>query len=175
MMLEPLIRATEVNPKYNEAVENIMHDKASGWRHDYYKSNTTMFDVKVSRAQEEVRKYKTQIRKYTASLDKITADIEASNKPPQDPKYKKLTPKQVEALEAEYTDLYKLKCEQMVLLDGAQQVEQGLIWIQSTQRKRLEMLQNIRNGFMQDGDSEYMAKGVTWVEGYIENLGTMNA
>ena len=100
-------------------------------------------------------------------MDKTTARLEASKKEPKEPEVKKLTQKEVEALEAEYITLYKLKCEQLVLLDGSEKTLQEMEWKQYLQKKRLALLQILRNTFMLDGDADYMKRGVTWVEEYI--------
>jgi len=164
------VRTTEISSKYQDTVENILRDKANGWAHDYYRDQSTGYDVHVARAQESVRKYKGLIKGYETALIKITATIDVSKKDEKEPGFKKLSAKEVEELEAKYIELYKQKCEQMVLLDGAKASQQAYEWKQYLQRKRLILLQWLRNNFMFDGDKEYMARGVTWVEEYIGGL-----
>ena len=168
------IRATEVNPAYEGVVENILRDKANRWQYDYYKEGTTGYDVHVGRAVAECRKYTLQIKKHETALNTITATLDASRKDPKHPDYKKLTAKQVEALETEYTDICKLKCEQMVLLDGAQATKREVEWKQYVQKKRIEMIQAVRNTFMNNGDEDFMARGVTWAEEYNLRLQAMS-
>jgi hypothetical protein len=164
------VLATEIMPKYQNIVKNILRDKESRWHHDYYRDTSTFYDPHVGRARMEVGKHKVNIKKYEASLEKITGALEASKKDPKDPGFKKLSAKDTEALEAEYIELYKLKCQQMVFLDGAESVLQEWIWKQYVQKKRLLLLQSIRNKFMGDGNADYMARAVTWVEEYVERL-----
>jgi hypothetical protein len=164
------VRSTEIMRKHEHVVENILRDKNDGWRHDYYKDTTTGYDLHVGRAQIEVSRYKAAIKKHEGALEKITARLDASTKEPREPGVKKLTPKETEALEAEYIDIYKLKCELLVFLDGAEKSLQELAWKQYLQKKRLMLLQALRNDFMLNGDADYMARGVTWVEEYIANL-----
>jgi len=161
------IWGTEPQQKHDHVVENILRDKADGWRHDYYTDPSTGYDVHVARAAAEVQQHRIQIKKYEVALDKTTARLEASKKEPKEPEVKKLTQKEAEALEAEYITLYKLKCEQLVLLDGSQKTLQEMEWKQYLQKKRLALLQTLRNSFMLDGDADYMRRGVTWVEEYI--------
>jgi hypothetical protein len=161
------IRATEPLPKHEHVVENILRDKADGWRHDYYNDPSTGYDIHVARSQAEVDRYKVLIKKYDTALNKLAATLDASKKDPTDPGFKKLTQKEAESLETEYTDLYKLKCEQLVLLDGAGKSLQELEWKQYLQKKRLALLHMLRNTFMLNGDADYMTRGVTWVEEYI--------
>lgn len=164
------IRTTDIIGKHEHVVENILRDKADGWRHDYYRETSTGYDAHVGNAQAEVNKYKGAIKKYDLALDKITARLEASKKENKDPEFKKLTVKEAEALEGEYIELYKLKCEQLVLLDGAQNTLQGFVWKQYLQKKRLELLQWVRNNYLVDGDTDYMKRAVTYVEEYIERM-----
>ena len=164
------VRTTLVDRKHAHVVENILRDKEDGWRHDYYKDTSTGYDIHVGRAHAEIAKYKIAIKKHEGALDKITATLEASKRGPKDPMFKKLTQKEGETLEAEYIELYKLKCEQLVFLDGVEKNLQEFIWKQHVQRTRLTLLQWLRNNFMINGDTDYMARGVTWVEEYIADL-----
>lgn len=164
------IPATEPVSKYENVVENMIRDKESGWTYDYYKDPHTGYDMHVGRVQGEIYKHGLQIKKHEASLEKIAHRLEASKKEKTDPAFKKLSPKEVEALELEYTDVYKLKCEQMVYLDASETVRKDLSWKQYLQRKRLSLLHALRNQFMFDGNQEYMRRGVTWIEEYIQNL-----
>ena len=164
------VRTTEVNRKYAPVVENILRDKENGWRYDYYRDTSTGYDIHVARAHAEVSKYKMAIKKHEGALEKITVTLEASKKDPNDPAFKKLTQKESDALEAEYIEVYKLKCEQLIFLDGAEKSLREWTWKQYMQRKRLTLLQSLRNEFMLNGDADYMARGVTWVEEYITSL-----
>jgi len=164
------VRTTEVNHKHAHVVENILRDKEDGWRHDYYKDTSTGYDVHVARAHAEVGRYKMAIKKHEGALDKITATLEASKKDSKDPAFKRLTQKESDALEQEYIEVYKLKCEQLVFLDGAEKSLQEWGWRQYMQKKRLMLIQSLRNEFMLTGDADYMARGVTWVENYITSL-----
>lgn len=154
----------------DEAAENILRDKKSGWKFNYYESTQTMHDVAVARVQASVNGLKRQIKDYDAQLDNITGEIENSKRKSDDPKFKKLTPKEVEVLEADYIELYKRKCERMVVLDGEQDALAGHKYAQMIQRKRFELLHALRNNFMNDGDERYLRAGTTWVENYISEL-----
>ena len=169
------VLTTEVLSKHQPIVMNILRDKESGWRCDYYRDTSTFYDPPVGRARMEVSKHKMSIKKYEASLEKITGALEASKKDPKEPGFKKLSAKDTEALEAEYIDLYKLKCQQMMFLDGAESILQEWVWKQYVEKKRLLLLQSIRNKYMIDGDADYMAQAVTWVEEYVERMRKVNA
>ena len=164
------IPVTEPVSKYENVVENILRDKASGWTCDYYRDTSTGYDVHVSRAQGEIQKYRMQINKYEKVLEKITQTLDASEDEKANPKVKKLSAKEIAALELEYTETYKLKCEQMVFLDTAESSCQGFLWKQFLQRKRLSLLQTLRNDFILEGDEDHMRRGVTWIEEYIQKL-----
>jgi len=162
--LREQVPETEVNAKYEHIVENILRDKASGWKYDYYKDTSTGYDLQVGRAQAEIQSYRNQIKKYENSLEKITAKLEAKKEG------KKLSQKEADALELEYIEVYKLKCEQMVQLDNTESACQDLIWKQYVQRKRLSLLHHLRGNFMFDSDEDYLRRGVTWVEEYIKKI-----
>lgn len=164
------IRTTESMSKHQRVVENILRDKEDGWRHDYYKETTTGYDLHVGRAQHDINRYTMQSKKYELLLENTTRKLEASKKEIKDSGVKKLTQREIDALEAEYIDVYKLKCEQLVLLDGAKKSLQEFAWKQYVQKKRFILLQWLRNNFMLTGDVDYMARGVTWVEEYIASL-----
>lgn len=164
------ILKTEPLSKYENVVENILRDKEAHWSYDYYKDTSTSYDSQVAKAHAEVNREKFYIKKYESGLSKITEALEASKKQSNEPGFKKLTVKETEALEAEYSEIYKLKCEHMVKLDGATRIRQGYEWKQYLQRKRLGLLQSLRNTFMLDGDADYMTRAVTWVEEHIERM-----
>jgi hypothetical protein len=83
---------------------------------------------------------------------------------------KKLTLKEVEALEAEYIEIYKRKCERMVALDGENATLVTHKCAQMLQQKRFELLHAVRNKFMNDGNETYMRARTMWVENYISEL-----
>lgn len=154
----------------DEAAENILRDKRSGWKFNYYDGTQTIHDVHVANVQASINSLNRQIKEYDASLDGITENIENSKRKADDPKFKKLSPKEVEALEAEYIELYKRKCERMVVVGAEQDALAAHKYAQMIQKKRLELLQVIRNNFMNDGDENYMRAGTGWVENYVKGL-----
>jgi len=167
---------TEPNPKYEHVVENILRDRAAGWKHDYYRDTSTSVDAHVGRAQLEIQRHKQLIKKWEGLLDKIMSSIEKSKLEPSEPadpaapKVKKLSPKEVEDLEKEYSEIYKVMCEQMVLLDGANTACDDLTWKQYAESKRLSLIQGLRNTFMLNADEDSLRRGVTWVEEYCKKL-----
>ena len=163
---EEQIPVTNADSKYEGTVEDILRDKASGWKNDYYGDTRTGYDVHCAIAANEVLALKKQIKRFEAELEKITASIEGTKAAPSN----KLTAKQIEELELQYIETYKQKCEQMVLLDAAEDSQRGFEWKKYMQAKRLTLLQWIRNRFMYDGDEEYMKKAVTCISRYIEEL-----
>jgi hypothetical protein len=159
---------TEAMPKYGHIVENILRDKENGWKMDYYRDTSTGYDMHVGRAQGEAQNHKSQIKKYEGQLNKITQTLEASKTAV--PGVKKLSAKAAAALEEEYIEIYKMKCEQMICLDAAEKNRRGFEWQQFLQRKRLTLLQALRNDFVLKGDADYVRRGVTWIEEYIRKL-----
>jgi len=164
------IRATEVNAKYEGVVENILRDKANHWAYDYYRDTTTGYDLPLAFGNSTIRLHKNRIKAYEAALLKVTTALDASKKDVKDPAYKKLSWKEADALELEYIELYKQKCEQMVLLDGVENECREFEWKQYLQAKRISLIQLIRNRFMADGDEDYMKRAITWIEDYISTL-----
>jgi hypothetical protein len=154
----------------DEAAENILRDKKSGWKYNYYQQEQTMYDVPVAHARASVNSLKRQIKEYDASLEGITQRIENSKRNPDDPKFKMLKPKDVEELEAEYIEIYKRKCDRMVALDGEESVLEKEKYAQMIDQKRLSLLHHLRNTFMVDGDEKYMRAGTAWVEQYIADM-----
>jgi hypothetical protein len=162
------VPTTAPQAKYQHVVENILRDKADMWRHDYYSSTSTIYDVPHTVALVGVRKVKAEIKRCEAALIDITARIETSKLDPKDKNYKKLTAKEVEQLEGEYIEIYKKKCEQMIALEGAEIVETKMGWKRYVEVTRYKLLNYLRNKFMIDGDEDFMTRGVTHVEQYIE-------
>jgi hypothetical protein len=163
-----VVPSTVPEAKYEHSVENILRDKADRWRHDYYSSTSTIYDVDHTTLLLSIRKTKAEISRCEKSLTDITQKIENSKLDPKHQKYVKLTAKDVEELEAEYIEIYKKKCDQMIALDSAQLEETKIGWKRYVEVTRYKLLNYVRNKFMIDGDQDFMTRGVTYVEKYIE-------
>jgi len=163
-----VVPSTVPEEKYEHVVENILRDKADGWSHDYYTSTSTMFDVPYSVATLAVRKMKAAIKRCENTLTDITTRIENSKLDPKHKNYVKLTGKEVEELEAEYIETYKKKCDHMISLEADELEETKMGWKRYVEVIRYKLLNYLRNKFMIDGDNDFMTRGVTYVEQYIE-------
>lgn len=163
-----VVPSTVPEEKYEHVVENILRDKDDKWCHDYYNSTSTMFDVPYATASLAVRKLKAAIKKCETALTDITRRIENSKLDPKHANYKTLTAKEIEELEAEYIEIYKKKCDHMIALEGDELQETKMGWKRYVEITRYKLLNYLRNKFMIDGDKDFMTRGVTYVEQYIE-------
>ena len=64
----------------DEAARNILRDKKSSWKLNYYEGTQSIHDVAVASAQASINGLKRHIKEYDAQLEKITAQIEQSKK-----------------------------------------------------------------------------------------------
>jgi hypothetical protein len=155
----------------------ILRDQASGWKYDDYSSSKTMMDVPLAKAAHSVRQEKAYLKQLSGMLETLTTRIEEARDPPKQPKKdekeKPLTEKEIEELEEEYTVIYKKKCAQMILLEQVEAVYKEVEWKRYIEVKRYEMLHDIRNAFMQDGDLALLEKETVRVSDYIAKLKTM--
>jgi len=80
---DALINETKPNEAYDETVENILRDKKSGWKHDYYAARGSSHDLQLARAsaaveQEALVEENLGLQKVLYSLESQTANHELS-------------------------------------------------------------------------------------------------
>ena len=167
---EESARSYPYNPDHESTVNNILRDRDDGWRHNYYESTTTLWDLPCARIRQTIGNQHIQIRAFESTLQKITKKIENSKRNPKDPLYIKLSQKAVADLESDYIEIYKNKGEIMVQMSGAENRLQECKWKQYLEAKRYEMLHTVRNNFMNDINEERLRASVSWVEEYIKDL-----
>jgi len=148
-------------------VKNILRDKEARWAYDYYSCTKTMHDASLGMAAQELNLQKTLLKKLDATLKNLSETIEKGRT--KDAPEKK-TPAEIEALEAEYTILYKEKCKQMIRHEHLESVHHDVQWKRYMEAKRYEMIQQVRNAFMIDGNLENLTHGVAHVSAYMESL-----
>ena len=173
--IETLISQCRVtkHPWVNETVTNLLLDKASGWKHNYYRDHErTMWDVEVVAAQEP---YEARIESLKGELEKA-AKVEAQ----LDARYKELPaapvkPKEkaLELLNEASMTVRSLRYT-LTKTEDSYAKDENIHYMKMRQmqdRYRARFLQHRRDKLMQDGDVDYLAKAVSWLYMYTRSWG----
>jgi predicted house-cleaning noncanonical NTP pyrophosphatase (MazG superfamily) len=161
------ILQTTAESKYKFLVEEILADKASRWQNELYReTNKSSYDPIVGKLQNRIDTLRLTMKENRKVMDKIITDIENSNKKPDAPGYKKASAKELD----EWNKMgMKLQEEFVECRHHVNAIKPGLDdlmfnqYIELAQRKTMRFL---RNKYMEDGDQEYLEKGITWAANY---------
>lgn len=153
-----------------DILNNILRDKAASWKHDYYSCTKTMHDAPFARAFQDARLQKNILKKLDEALDALAEKIEKGRTPGEEKK----TVAEINAMEAEYTDIYKEKCAQMILLERAEAMRHEAEWKRYMEAKRYEMIHTARNRFMLDGNIEGLREGIAHAVKHSDELKAMS-
>lgn len=155
----------------NEAISNILRDKNSGWRFNYYNdTEKTMWDIEVVRVQQPHEKKIAGLRQELDKAIKVETEMEDIYKnlstTPTKGKEKALENLNEASLKVRSLRYTLTKAEDAYATDD--QVHQMKMH-QYLERFRARHLKSLRAEFMQNGDMESLRKGVEWLYEYMGN------
>lgn len=161
------ILQTTPESKYSFLVEEILADKASMWKNDIYReTNKSSYDPIVGKLQSRIDALRLTMKENRKVMDKLITDIENSKKKPDEKGYKKATAKEVD----EWNKMgMKLQEEFVECKHHVNAIKPGLDdlmfnqYIELGQRRTMRFL---RNKYFEDGDQDFLEKGVTWAAKY---------
>ncbi len=161
------ILQTIPEPKYAFLVEEIISDKLSRAYNDMYKEcDKSSYDIIAGKLQDHLNLMNSRMKENRKVMDKIITDIENSKKKPDEKGYKKANAKDVDEwqktckkLQQEYVEY---KCSADAVKPGLHDILYNQ-YIEVGQRRTMRFL---RNKYLDDGDQEYLEKGVTWASNY---------
>lgn len=159
-----LVLATTASDKYADVVNNILRDKESGWTADYYKSDgRSSLDPVIGRMQAEKKACDDAITENERLMCECDKNIQYARLPKTDPKYKKATPTEVSRWDKQYVQA------QEDMMHGANESDylgeqiEVWSWNRYIEMGRMNRLKGLRDKYKEDGDLEFLQKGVTWV------------
>ena len=171
--MESLISQCPVlkHPWIDASMSNILLDKASGWKNNYYRDHErTVWDAEVVRAEDP---YEARIEYLRADLEKavrVEAQLESRFKDlPEFPVKQK--EKALELLNEASMAVRALRHTLAKTVD-AYAKDENIHYLKMRQmqdRYRARFLQQQRDKLMLDGDEGYLAKAVSWVYKYTRS------
>jgi hypothetical protein len=163
------ILQTFPDSKYAHLVNEIVNDKMSGGNHNLYKDySKTSYDIMAGYLQKEQDSLNLAVKLNRKKMDKIIDDITNALKDPKDKDYKKATDKEVKAWEEESLKLQEDYVRIKGSLDTMAPKLADVKYNQYVEIGQKMTMWFLRNKFIDDGDLEYLEKGVTWASDYAE-------
>ena len=154
------ILATTADDKYADIVEDIMNDKMSGGKFDYYRTDTSSYDPIIAKLEREQKRWTDLIAANRKSMDRVILNIENSKKPSD--KLKKVTSADVASWELECKKLQEEYMDFKGNLDSIMPKIEDCKYNRLIEEVQRRHLREFRNKYMQDADFEFMSRGVTW-------------
>lgn len=171
--LNAMILATEPSDAYEPTVANILRDQKSGWNTDYYKNDTTTsYDVALARAEamhqlliKEAEMHVIQEKLSVREKEKTNSDWQAMNKKDDIEAMKG----SIDAIKREISALYLTvrDMEWPTSIQAAADIVHTIRYNRLLEQQRASGLQRLRNTFKEDGNLDYLRRGVTWTETYF--------
>lgn len=159
------------HPWIDETLANLLMDKESGWKNNYYRdAERTIWDVEVVRAQEPYEAMLETLRGELVRAQKVEAQLEIRyNDLPVAPIKQK---EQALALLNEASMSVRALRHTLAKTENAYANDEtlhNLKMLQMQSRYRGRFVQERRNRLMRDGDVDYLAKAVSWVYKYTRS------
>lgn len=158
-----IVLATTVLDKYADVVKNILRDEESGWTADYYKSDgRTSLDPEIGRMVADKKGCDEAITDNERLMTECDRNINHSRLPKTDPKYKKATPADVSRWDKQF-----VQAQEDIMHDAnhsdylGEQIELWS-WNRYIEQGRMNRLKGLRDKYKDDGDLEFLRKGVSW-------------
>jgi hypothetical protein len=164
---EVIVAATEALPAHENIVAEILRDKKSGWRYNYFKPDGhSTHDAQLNRMNTEKAACEANIKTNKGLIETLDKNIRCARLPPNDKDYKKAKPDMIANWDKQY-----VQAEEDIMVDTKRSIElEGLIhqwsWNRYLELGRERTLYRLRNKFMIDNDIEFLRKGVTWASEY---------
>ena len=162
-----LILQTTAEPKYHFLIDEILADKASSWKNDIYKdSNKSSYDPIIGKLQNRVDTLRLTMKENRNVMDKIISDIENSKKRPDEKGYKKASAKELDEWNKMGMKLQEEFVESRYHVIAIKPRLDDLIFNQHIELGQKRTMRFLRNKYMEDGDQDFLEKGVTWAANY---------
>jgi len=157
------VQSTPVDSRFETVVKDVLRDKASDWKHDYYGTPTSPWQSYVNRADLTIRKMQATVRTNTALISNYSEQIRLAHLPETHKDYVPLKPKEKTKLQSAINDMVT---ENANLLPEIS--EETLAWEKYNELNEIFLetarkMKYLCEKFRTDGDLEFLRKGVTLV------------
>ena len=164
-----LVEDIHTGESYNFLVREIVRDKESGGAHGLYRAEgANSYDPVIGRLVREKKYWDELIEKNRAAMDRAIGLIEAAMKKPDEKGYRAARPSDILRWEEETVKLQEefveFRANSERLLPSIEECQYNRL-VEEMARRNMRAL---RDKFFEDGDMEYLEKGVIWAMKYAE-------
>jgi hypothetical protein len=158
------IQEAEVNPKYSYLVEDIVRDKESDGKLNYFApSNSTSYDIILGKLRGRENSLKKNIKDNQSRMDQVIDDLNHKNS-------KGLTRKEVSSLEAECLSLQENYVNMKSSLNDISHLINKCEINQYAETQYMTRMKILRDKYLYDTDLIFLEKGVSWVVEYTDKM-----
>jgi hypothetical protein len=162
-----LILQTIPDPKHAFLVEEIIGDKLSMGNNDMYKEcDKTSYDPIASKLQEHMILMNNRMKENRGIMDMIINNIENAKKKPCETGYKKTSAKEIDEMQKMCMKLQEDFVTYKASADAMKPGLEDILFNQHVELGQRRTMRFLRNKYLDDGDQEFLAKGVTWAANY---------
>jgi len=158
------IQEAEVNPKYSYLVEDIVRDKESDGKLNYFApSNSTSYDIILGKLRGRENSLKKNIKDNQSRMDQVIDNLNHKNS-------KGLTRKEVSSLEAECLSLQENYVNMKSSLNDISHLINKCEINQYAETQYMTRMKILRDKYLYDTDLIFLEKGVSWVVEYTDKM-----
>ena len=157
------VNLTQADSRFETIVKDVLRDKESGWKHDYYGTPSSAWEPYVKRSQGVIKKIEATIRANTSLIATYAEQIRRANLSKTEKDYLELAPKEKTRLQSmindmvtQNSDLHAASNKEVLTLEIYTTVNDIFL----TTARRMEYL---CGKFRTDGDLESLRKGISLV------------
>jgi hypothetical protein len=161
--LENIINASVAETQYEPYVRDILRDRDSGWKLDYYKDDgKNSHNVLIIQLQNECSDLELTIAANEKLMKKLDKDIDNARRQPTDPLFKRAKKGDLVLWNKQYAQAREDIYTDGKLIEEIKSVAEVYKWNQLLEEQMRKTIRWLRGHFMMYRDSEFLAKGITW-------------
>ena len=158
---ETVLLRTNPDVRFDYVVKDILRDKASGWSHNYYSNDTTIWKKGLATHNQEIYKIDILIKRNKAAIEAYEKKITNSKLPTTHPDYKALEKGEMEEIDASFVKLAKENIHLADEMNKQQDEVTKYFQLDYIARSLYTNIYCLRNQYQLDGDLDRLRKGIT--------------
>lgn len=157
------VQSSPVDSRFEPIVSDILRDKTSGWKHDYYGTPTSPWQSYVDRTDLAIKRMQATMKSNTALIVKYSEQIRLANLPETHKDYVALQPKEKNKMQSAINDMVTENANLLPEINS-----ETLIWDKYNQVNEIFLdtarkMKYLCEKFRTDGDLESLRKGISLV------------
>jgi hypothetical protein len=157
------VERSHADSRFETIVKDVLRDKESGWKHDYYGTPNSPWDPYVKRSQGVIKKMEATIGSNRSLIARYTEQIRLADLPKTDKSHVTLAPKERTRLQSMINDMVTQNSDLQVASNKevlTLEIYTTVNDIFLTTARRMDYL---CGKFRTDGDLEGLRKGISLV------------